>query len=209
MTASATATLADLSAARDPRGRFQPGCSGNPAGKQPGTRNRATLWRQAMVDGEAVKVARLIVDRAIAGDAAAARFLLQQIEIKPRQRPIKFDFPEGAGTAEMFEIVVDAMSKGEINASEAMQAWRVIEKLGWVRQADPTERRLDAAPDADLHSTSKMPTPGSERAARAPAPNRHLRRRARALARAATAPLPLVAAASAAAGLHSACTLPS
>jgi hypothetical protein len=31
--------------ARDAAGRFLPGQSGNPAGKRPGTRNRATLIR--------------------------------------------------------------------------------------------------------------------------------------------------------------------
>jgi len=38
--------------ARDARGRFQPGCSGNPAGTQPGTLNQATLLKRLMDDGD-------------------------------------------------------------------------------------------------------------------------------------------------------------
>ena len=32
---------------RDAKGRFRAGCSGNPAGKKTGTRNRATLLKEA------------------------------------------------------------------------------------------------------------------------------------------------------------------
>jgi hypothetical protein len=39
---------------RDGKGRLAPGCSGNPAGKREGTRNRATLLAEALRDGEGV-----------------------------------------------------------------------------------------------------------------------------------------------------------
>jgi hypothetical protein len=48
---------------RDANGRFLPGQSGNPAGKKPGTRNRATTLREALKDGEDAAAARFIVDR--------------------------------------------------------------------------------------------------------------------------------------------------
>ena len=40
------ATSAASSSTRDGRGRFTPGCSGNPAGRQPGSINKATALRQ-------------------------------------------------------------------------------------------------------------------------------------------------------------------
>ena len=42
---------------RDALGRFLPGRSGNPAGKQPGTRNRATTLRAVLNDGEDIAAA--------------------------------------------------------------------------------------------------------------------------------------------------------
>ena len=65
----------DHSSARDESGRFLPGQSGNPAGKRPGTKNRATL----MAEGEAEALLRLVVEKALAGDGVAARFLLGRI----------------------------------------------------------------------------------------------------------------------------------
>ena len=172
---TATATITSLTAARDKRGRFQPGCSGNPAGKKPGTRNRATLWREALADGEGVAIARTIIDRALKGEYQAAKFFMQQNEIKPRQRLIAYDFPEGAGAADMFEIVVAAFSQGEISAVEAMEAWRVIDRLGWVRAAATAEQAQAGEGDAadheraaPLHSASNLQTPAPLEPAAAP-----------------------------------------
>ena len=47
--------------ARDATGRFQPGVSGNPAGKRPGTRNRRTLLAEALREGEEAALARSII----------------------------------------------------------------------------------------------------------------------------------------------------
>ena len=84
---------------RDTKGRFRPGCSGNPAGKKTGTRNRATLLREALRDGEDATLARVVIDKALAGDAVAARFLLERLEPKPRGRPIHLDIPDGESPA--------------------------------------------------------------------------------------------------------------
>src|SRR6266566_4683361 len=60
-------------AMRDANGRFLPGRSGNPAGKKQGTRNRATLLREALADGEDAQVARIVIDKALAGVDATLR----------------------------------------------------------------------------------------------------------------------------------------
>src|SRR5262249_54311272 len=44
-------------------------------------------------------VARIVIDKALAGDAVAARFLLERLEPKPRGRPIHLDIPEGLSPA--------------------------------------------------------------------------------------------------------------
>ena len=50
---------------------FQPGKSGNPAGKPAGARNKTTLAVEALLDGEAEGLTRKAIELANAGDIAA------------------------------------------------------------------------------------------------------------------------------------------
>src|SRR6266403_2089779 len=86
----------EQSRVRDGGGRFVPGQSGNPAGKLPGTRNRATLLKAALDSEEGPAMARIIIDKALAGDVVTARFCLDRLEPRPRGRAIAIDLPEGA-----------------------------------------------------------------------------------------------------------------
>src|SRR5271156_3006018 len=99
MTALALATTADAPVsptARDMRGRFQPGCSGNPAGKKPGTLNHATVLKRVLAEGDDETIGRHIIDRALKGEWVAARFVMEHLDPKPRSRPIEFGFPADA-----------------------------------------------------------------------------------------------------------------
>jgi hypothetical protein len=142
--ASATAT------ARDAGGRFLPGQSGNPAGKRPGTRNRATIVREALDDGEEMAVARSVIDKAKSGDGVSARFLLGLLCPRPRGRAITLDLPYGmsAGdTVAAFNATLLAMAAGEITPDEALtitrvfdgrlqalKAWELERHMTWVRR---------------------------------------------------------------------------
>src|SRR6266446_8673441 len=81
---------------RDARGRFVPGQAGNPAGKLPGTCNRATLLKAALDSEDGPAMARIVIDKALAGDVVTARFCLDRLEPRPRGRAIAIDLPEGA-----------------------------------------------------------------------------------------------------------------
>lgn len=58
-------------------GQFQPGQSGNPAGRRPRDSNPAGDVSRIMANG-AAQVARKMVAQALAGDVAAARLVLEQ-----------------------------------------------------------------------------------------------------------------------------------
>src|SRR6266436_8989375 len=73
----------DTNITRDANGRFVPGQSGNPAGKRPGTRNRASVLAEALLCGEAENIARVVIDKAVKGDAVAARFCLDRLSPRP------------------------------------------------------------------------------------------------------------------------------
>src|SRR5271170_3091730 len=180
MTTAASANGSSTAAARDARGRFQPGCSGNPAGKKPGTLNRATILRRVMDERDEERIGCLILERALKGDWAALRFVHEQLEPKPRTRPVALDFPEHATVAEMAEIVLRAVAEGAISPDEALKLMQFLDQIenyrckAWasaavhgqpipatrptvVRQADPPA----APPAPDLHSASIATSPPS------------------------------------------------
>jgi hypothetical protein len=139
----------DLAPGRDAAGRFVPGTSGNPAGKKPGTRNRRTVLAEALWDGEDTAVARVVIDKALAGDAVAARFLLGLINPKPRGRAIELDLPETARAGDIvavFDATLAAMAAGEITPDEALIVTRVLDGRRRALQAAASERRLDTEP---------------------------------------------------------------
>src|SRR5262249_56129390 len=72
---------------------FEPGKSGNPAGKLKGTRNKTTLAVEALLDGEAETITRKAIELAKAGDLAALRVCLDRIAPPRKDRPVLFELP--------------------------------------------------------------------------------------------------------------------
>src|SRR4051794_18080648 len=115
---------------RDVRGRFVPGQSGNPSGKLPGTRNRATLLKAALDSEDGPAMAQTVIDKALAGDVTTAKFCLARLEPRPRGRRIEIDLPESAQAGDLvaaFDTVVRAMATGEITPDEALEVSRVLD----------------------------------------------------------------------------------
>ena len=139
-----------IAAARDASGRFLPGQSGNPAGKRPGTRNRATLIREALRGDEEMALARAVIDKATAGDTVSARFLLGLLCPRPlpRGRAIALELPEGAragDTVAAFNATLLAMAAGEITPDEALTITRVFDGRLQALRAWELERHMIAA----------------------------------------------------------------
>jgi hypothetical protein len=145
--------------ARDANGRFRPGASGNPAGKRPGTRNRATLLAALLREGEAEAIGRHIIDKAVAGDAAAVRFCAERFDPKPRGRKIQLDIPEGESPAgevvATFNAALRAMNAGEITPAEAIEVSRFLDGRIRVLRAWQLEQKLTRWNDP-------LPIPGDD-----------------------------------------------
>jgi hypothetical protein len=117
---------------RDPAGRFVPGQSGNPQGKAPGTRNRASLLRELMEEGEDRAIVRLVLDRAKGGDAVAARFVVAHLCPRPRPRARSIAIPLEDGlpahnVVAAHDAVLRALFAGEIAPDEAEAVTRVLD----------------------------------------------------------------------------------
>jgi hypothetical protein len=134
-----------LSSTRDAHGRFVPGRSGNPCGKKPGTRNRATLLREALEEGEDIAAARIVIDKALAGDQVAARFVVGRLMPRPRGREIELDLQDGSTAADVltgFDTTLAAMARGEITPDEALTVTRILDGKLRALKAAARERKL-------------------------------------------------------------------
>jgi hypothetical protein len=66
---------------------FQPGQSGNRAGKRKGTRNKVTLAVEALLDGEAETLTRKAIELAKAGDLSVRFAGMPRQDCTASQRP--------------------------------------------------------------------------------------------------------------------------
>src|SRR5258706_4074518 len=108
------------SAARDPHGRFQPGCSGNPAGRPPGSRSEASILKEKLRGDQVDEAVQIIGDRLAAGSEATARFVIKQIDPKKRAPLVAFEYPPGASLIERFQRLFAAAAHREITPQEGL-----------------------------------------------------------------------------------------
>jgi len=130
---------------RGPGRRFQPGQSGNPAGKPRGTRNRATTLAEQLLDGEAQTMVRTAIERAKNGNMAALRLCLDRILPPRRDRPVSFAMPvlnSAENAAKAVAAITTAVSRGDLTPSEAGELSRVIEAYVKAIETSEIERRL-------------------------------------------------------------------
>src|SRR5271170_6547305 len=115
------------SAAKQPpnptgKGGFQPGQSGNPAGKPKGARNHATRLAEALFDGQAQALVQKAIDMALAGDPTALRLSLDRLCPPRRERPISLEMPSIKSAADLITAaaaLTDAAAAGDITPGEA------------------------------------------------------------------------------------------
>ena len=104
---------------------FEPGQSGNPAGRPKGSRNKATLAVEALLDGEAEAITRKAIELAKQGDLVAIRLCLDRIAPPRKDRPIPFALPAldrvGDASASLAAIVA-AVASGELTPGEARES---------------------------------------------------------------------------------------
>src|SRR5690242_17622219 len=99
MNATAEVTFMDSNAPRPDvngvinPGQFRPGQSGNPAGRPRGSRNRASLEMEGLLEGAVPRLTQQAIDRALEGSDLALRLCMQRILPVLRSRPVALDLP--------------------------------------------------------------------------------------------------------------------
>lgn len=124
-------------------GRFKPG---NP-GKPKGARSKATLAAEALLDGEAEKLTRVAIDKALEGDPVAMRLCLERLVPPRKDRPLAFNLPPVGGAKDhpaVLGAVLDAVAGGDLTPSEGQAFAALMEQHRRAIETAEIVERLEA-----------------------------------------------------------------
>jgi len=133
---------------------FQPGQSGNPAGRPRGSRNKATIIAEQLLDDSAGELTTAAIKRATEGDPAALRACLDRIAPRLRHRPLDFDLPPLVTLADApvaIAAIAQGLAHGELDLDQATLLMRIVREFAQALAAVEREKRAigSAAPTSD------------------------------------------------------------
>ncbi len=128
------------------KGRFKPGQSGNPAGKPPGAKHKATQAVQALLEGETEALTRKAVELALAGDTTALKLCLDRLAppLKPCAPPLQMDGPLPETLTEAARAFVAAAARGQIPPDLAAQMVTALASVAKVEEMEQLKDRMEA-----------------------------------------------------------------
>lgn len=124
---------------------FKKGKSGNPRGRPQGSRNKATIACEELLDGEAKAITRKAIELAKNGDGYAMRLCLERLLPPRKDRPVTFVLPNIASADDAMKVyaaLLKAVAAGDVTPAEAGELSRVVDGFGRAIEATEHERRL-------------------------------------------------------------------
>lgn len=109
--------------------RFAKGTSGNPAGRPRGSRNKATLLFEALLEGETEALTQKAIELAKNGEPAALRLCLERIYPPRRDTPVAFRLPSDLTLVNLGEVtgsILQAVAHGEMTPSQAETVMKIV-----------------------------------------------------------------------------------
>ncbi len=113
-------------------GQWRTGQSGNPAGRQKGSRNNVTVASENLLEGEAEALTRKLIDLALEGNVACLRHAIDRIHPVKRSAPIRLEgMPEVSGiesAAMASGYLLQQVRDGIVSPIDAEVVSRLIDK---------------------------------------------------------------------------------
>lgn len=128
-------------------GRFAKGGSGNPRGRTPGARHRATVAAETLLDGEAEALTRKAIEMGLAGDGAALRLCMDRILPPRRDRSISFALPPLKTVGDIVQAsaaVANGVAEGALTPMEAASLSQLLTGVAKAIEVSEFETRLAA-----------------------------------------------------------------
>jgi hypothetical protein len=129
---------------------FQPGQSGNPAGRPRGSRNRRTIIVEKLLDDSAGELTTAAITCATGGDTAALRACMDRIAPRLRHRPLDFEMPPLvtlADTPVAINAIAQGLAQGELDRDEAVALMRAVRDFTLALAAVERDKRAAAQAD--------------------------------------------------------------
>lgn len=126
-------------------GQFQKGQSGNPKGKAKGTKNRATLAAEQLLQSDLDNICRRLVEEALIGNMQAIKLVLDRILPAKRDRTIDVKLPKlqtADDAVNAMSLIIDAVGSENITPGEGEAMSRVIDAFVRAVQAHDIEKRV-------------------------------------------------------------------
>lgn len=127
-------------------GTFQKGQSGNPRGKAKGTKNRATLAAEQLLQGDLDNICRRLVEEALTGNMQAIKLILDRVLPSKRDRVIDVELPKLQTTDDALKVIstiIGAVGAGSISPSEGEALSRVVDTFVKAIQTHEIQKRVD------------------------------------------------------------------
>lgn len=131
---------------------WRKGQSGNPSGKKPGSRNKATQMVLALMEGGAAEITQAVIDAAKAGDLTAARLVIERLAPPMRERPILLDLPDtgtAAGIDAAQDAILQAVGVGDLLPNEGATLAGIVENRRKALETLELEQRIIALEESN------------------------------------------------------------
>ena len=128
---------------RNTAGQFAAGNSGRPKG----SRNKATIAIECLLQGQAEILTQTAVTKALEGDGIAQRLCMERIAPAPEDQPVSFSLPQmntALDASEAAGSVLTAVSLGELTPIEATRVMGLIDSYRRTLELTEIEHRLQA-----------------------------------------------------------------
>ena len=127
--------------------KFKPGKSGNPKGRPPGAKGKATMTAKAILEGEAKALTLKAVEMALDGDSIAMRICLERIYPKPKESIIKARLPDIKQASEIplaIAKIFQMIGNGKLTIDQGKTLAGIAAAQGNILEMAELEKRITA-----------------------------------------------------------------
>ncbi|MCC6479477.1 MAG: hypothetical protein IT552_09735 [Sphingomonadaceae bacterium] len=128
-------------------GRWQPGQSGNPAGRPKGARHKVTQAVEALLEGQAEALTQRAIEKALEGDGAALRLCLERLAPPRKDAAVFFDLPaiqSATDTVRASSSLLEAVAAGNVTPDEAGRIMGLLTAHKALVEVCELEKRIEA-----------------------------------------------------------------
>jgi Family of unknown function (DUF5681) len=114
---------------------FEPGQSGNPAGRPPGSRNKRKIMVEKLLDENVEKLMRRGINMADDGDSMVLRLFLQRILPRSHHSPVAFELPPIATATDALAAmnkIRQGLAEGELTTAQATELAALVQFMSKV-----------------------------------------------------------------------------